>query len=739
MKNAKLAVLIILPLVILMAQSGNSAERQGIRGTVYDAETLQPLSQANISVLSAKSMGTTSDANGHFELLHLPQQQLAIKVTVMGYKSSRKRVKVIEDSVLVVNFPLQPTVLLLDSVSVTDSRIRNVVAAPRTESPGLDLSISKVSQREIERQGAKTLVEAMKFVPGAFIETRGRKVKQFYSVRGQQYPYPEYAINGAWQREFHEMPYFFSSEEIERIEIIRSSAALLTGLSGMAGVINIVTREYERAETSQEIEYGSFGTVRAHLSHGAKIGNLAYATGIGFRHTDGPENKHAAENMADFYGSIKWQPLTKLKVKAHIFHLNGKRELALAEPPAQARFLTELAGYDPYRATLANVNAFYQATDKLSTEFLTYYAAREPIYFDEDPQTHELSRVSESDYEFGMNLIQSVALSEDNVLRFGGLYNRWIAPNGKRFYVGKSCDLSTYSAVIVDEHRFGAVSVDAGLRWIKTYIDEYGAFNIDGTAGFFRNVTPITDTWEPSMFQGSLGAAVALHSTLTLNANMAAGEIQPRRGTLDIDLKEPLNEKRIKGDFGLRFTRDDIGQISAVGFFTLQQDAIILTGQTMKAVDGRVLELYANQDQRQLGIEFDYRSTRLFNAMEAFFNVTAISSKAKMDGEYVHDTELPEVIGSGGVFFKRGALDVTLLAKYIAAFESTRFAADANQPVSLGDFVEMDFSAGWSFGKTHSTRLYLELANLTDDAYSTVVGYPDFGRRITLGLRKSYR
>ena len=116
------------------------------------------------------------------------------------------------------------------------------------------------------RQGAKTVIDALKYIPGALIETRGRKVKQFVSIRGQRYPYPEYAVNGTWQREFLETPYFFSTADIERIEVIRSSAALLTGINGMAGVINIITKEYEKSETTREIEYGTFGTYRAHIS-----------------------------------------------------------------------------------------------------------------------------------------------------------------------------------------------------------------------------------------------------------------------------------------------------------------------------------------------------------------------------------------------------------------------------------------------------------------------------------------
>ena len=44
---------------------------------------------------------------------------------------------------------------------------------------------------------------------------------------------------------------------------------------------------------------------------------------------------------------------------------------------------------------------------------------------------------------------------------------------------------------------------------------------------------------------------------------------------------------------------------------------------------------------------------------------------------------------------------------------------------------------GWTLGNIYNTRLYLEINNLTNVAYSTVVGYPDFGRRTTIGVRQT--
>ena len=229
------------------------------------------------------------------------------------------------------------TVYVMDPVEVTEERWRDVMAAPAQESPGLELSITTVDREAIGRRGAATVIEALEQVPGAWVETRGRKVKQFFSVRGQKYPYPEYSVDGAWQREFHELPYFFSAAEVERIKVVRSSAALLKGLSGLAGVVDIVPREYGAPETSAEVEYGTFGGYRLRLGHGAGREQFSYAFGAQRSGTEGPTGRHAAEEMTGLRGSVGWRPTERLAMRAHLFYLDGKRELARAEEPAVAR------------------------------------------------------------------------------------------------------------------------------------------------------------------------------------------------------------------------------------------------------------------------------------------------------------------------------------------------------------------------------------------------------------------
>ena len=625
----------------------------------------------------------------------------------------------------------------MDTVVITGIQPRDLIAEPKTESAGLEPATTVVTQAEIGRQGAKTLVEAMEYVPGAWIESRGRKVKQFFSIRGQRYPYPDYALDGAWQREFHELPYFFPAEEVERIEVMRSSAALLSGLSGLAGVVNVIPRQYHQRETSLQLEYGSFNTRRLRLSHGGNAGDLSYALSFGAPRTDGPDGRHADEGMTHFRGSAYWNPNKTWSVTAHFLHLDGHRELARAQQPAAARFRESLETFDPFRATLASVKTMYKPGDRASTEFIVNLANRDHTFISETSTPHQSTR--EHDYEFGVNLTQSVALSKENVLRFGGLYNHWVAPNGKRFFVGRRTDLETYSAVVVDEHSFGPVSIDAGLRWARTYINEYGAFNIDGSPKGLQNVDPVKNQWEPSVSTANLGSSYSVSDNLSLHFNLSRGNIKPGTGDLDVELNEPRVEKRTKLDIGLKLKRPGLGQFSLAGFLMNQKDAIVLSGR-MEELGGRLIELYLNRDQRQTGLEIEARVIRLSGNLQLFGNFLALRSTAADNGDMVRNRELPRFITSAGIYASRAKLDLNLLWKHVSGYESTRFAAgNPPLPQPLGDYNNLNLTVGWTFAARPVNRFYLEVKNIADSEFSTVVGYPDYGRRFTVGWLSVYK
>jgi hypothetical protein len=180
-------------------------------------------------------------------------------------------------------------------------------------------------------------------------------------------------------------------------------------------------------------------------------------------------------------------------MRANFFHLQGRRELVQATPPAGSRFQNVIETFDPIQTSVLTLRTLYKPRDRASTQFTVGYSNRHNTFLAETESG--VTATPDYDSEWNLNLIQSLALSDDNVLRIGANYNNWIAPYGKRFYTGRRTHLETASFTLVDEHSFGRLLLDGGFRYQRTYIDEYGAFNIEGSGSAFTSVEPIMDTY----------------------------------------------------------------------------------------------------------------------------------------------------------------------------------------------------------------------------------------------------
>ena len=99
------------------------------RGTVLDEQTHKALDYATVQLFVDKQIvyGGITDANGHFELLHIHPGTYRVIVSYLGYDSTEKEVKVIGDISAI--FYLKPSVMALNEVVVTASESKRATSA----------------------------------------------------------------------------------------------------------------------------------------------------------------------------------------------------------------------------------------------------------------------------------------------------------------------------------------------------------------------------------------------------------------------------------------------------------------------------------------------------------------------------------------------------------------------------------------------------------------------------------
>jgi outer membrane cobalamin receptor len=108
-------------------------------------------------------------------------------------------------------------------------------------------------------------------------------------------------------------------------------------------------------------------------------------------------------------------------------------------------------------------------------------------------------------------------------------------------------------------------------------------------------------------------------------------------------------------------------------------------------------------------------------------------------GEMVVNKENPVWIANAGIYSDWKSFDLNLLGKYVSPFENDRFVNGADGPQPLGDFFTADVNGGYTTTWKIPLRLYIRVKNLTNKIYSTVNGYPDFGRMIYGGITINIR
>jgi vitamin B12 transporter len=146
-----------------------------------------------------------------------------------------------------------------------------VVTATRLETPVAHVgsSVTVISGAELEESGKQFLHEAIRAVPGLDVVRRGGPGQQTsVFMRGANSEHTLVLIDGVEANDAISPNRAFdfanvTTENIERVEIIRGPQSTLYGSDAIGGVINIITKKGKgKPSVTSSIEYGSFETTR---------------------------------------------------------------------------------------------------------------------------------------------------------------------------------------------------------------------------------------------------------------------------------------------------------------------------------------------------------------------------------------------------------------------------------------------------------------------------------------------
>lgn len=169
---------------------------------------------------------------------------------------------------------------ILETKEVVISATKTPVPVSKTTS-----AVEVITEEQIQQRKIRTVAEALRWAQGLAVnQSGGPGTVVDVRMRGATPEQTLVLIDGAIMNSATIGTYDFANlttDNIERIEILRGNQSMLWGSDAMGGVINITTkRGRDRPTASAFFEYGSFNTLREGANLTGKKGPLDFAGSI---------------------------------------------------------------------------------------------------------------------------------------------------------------------------------------------------------------------------------------------------------------------------------------------------------------------------------------------------------------------------------------------------------------------------------------------------------------------------
>lgn len=386
-----------------------------LKGRVMD-ENNQPIPDAVIS-MAGTDIGTATDASGFFNLPALPSGEYEVVVSVIGYEPKTEIVTVKDGEVIDKKYKLTSDEQELESVEVFGTRNKQpekldaITRLPLKPSDQIQ-SISIISDKLIEEQGALTISEASRNVPGVYTYATYGNMRESMSSRGFR-GIPVLKNGVRVHSDFRGQGFITDMEGVESIQVLKGANAITMGtasdLGSPGGIINIVTKTpkfYQGGNASLRV--GSWGQVRPTFDIYGPVNEnktLAFRLNGAYERAD---NYRKGVGLEKFYinPSLEWRPDNKTSFILEMDYLNDSRtpdagtvNLSTTENEIYDLPFDRNLGWETNRAFTRNANFAARFKRELNDK-LYVRAAFFSSWLDADAVTTSLSQFTGKAGEF---------------------------------------------------------------------------------------------------------------------------------------------------------------------------------------------------------------------------------------------------------------------------------------------------------------------------------------------------
>lgn len=259
MHTKKILLFLLASMTTALSVLANDATDAHITGHVLDAQTKEHLAFVNVQI-KGTSLGCLTDESGHFYMTNLPEGELTVVFSMMGYETIEKNVTLHRDTLVELNISIAETSFMIDNVVVTANKYE-------TKQKEVATIVNVVSPLIIESTTSNSMADVLNFQTGLRVEeTCSNCGVPQVRINGLEGQYTQILMDS--RPIFSSLASVYGLEQmpagmVDRIEVIRGGGSALFGANAIAGVVNIITKEPNRnflnvSHTSAFTEKGTY-------------------------------------------------------------------------------------------------------------------------------------------------------------------------------------------------------------------------------------------------------------------------------------------------------------------------------------------------------------------------------------------------------------------------------------------------------------------------------------------------
>lgn len=613
-----------------------------LSGTVTDLKN-QPIKGVSVYA-SELHKGTTTDENGKYTFSNLPNRNLKISFTFVGFATQNKTINSLQKE-NTLDIILEEAIFEMDEVIVS-------TAFNKIQSQNV-MKVEHESIKNLQRKGTATLIEGLATIPGVSQVSTGTSIGKpvIRGLSGNRVLVYSQGVRIENQQFGDEHGLGLNDSGIESVEVIKGPASLLYGSDALGGVLYFNPEKFADANTfkanfSQKYFSNTAGSssslgLKTSTDNWKFMARGSYNTHSDYKIADGNRVTNTRYNETDFKTGIGY---SNAKFSSVLRYNYNELDLGIPEDGPEAfgadQSTSKKTGFPKqgvFNHLLSLNSVFFFEKSKLDVDL--GYVANDRSEFEDSNVAVLHMKLKTFNYNAKYHLPKMGKI--ETILGVQGMHQT--NTNSGEEYLIPDAVTNDFGVFGTANYEWNSNVLQAGLRFDNRNITT-DAQGIAGEEGSFEAIDKSYDS-----FNASLGYKTNLTDDLTLRLNVASGFRAPNLAELtsngvhegtnryEVGNSDLETEQNVQTDLNLEYKTDHF-EFFVNGFYN-HINNYIYTSPTGAVIDENAVFDYIQNNAKlyggEVGLHFHPHPLDWLHFETSFETVTGEKQSRSVGRDYL--------------------------------------------------------------------------------------------------------